>query len=274
MAWRRDTGPELGGQIVEREAPAPMGPTPAVLFERRAPASLLLVEDELPPALKLQAVLADVAGERLWVWHERTAAGMYRMLTVCEFRVILLDLTLPDATPGAALRRAKRAAPDTPLVILMGDRGPDGQEMTQRHARLAGAAALVPKGEATPLLRVLSQVLHMPCRSTSAAPPPVRRRPPQEAGSPRALPGFNWIEAAFEGVPYVVRLNDIGDRARVTGSRPSPTWIVEYEGRRHVLMAAGAADTKEQVVARAEQLLAERKGRPTTGPANAPRPFH
>jgi CheY-like chemotaxis protein len=250
-------------------------PTPEVPFERRAPASLLLVEDELPPALKLQALLAEVAGQRLWVWHERTAAGMYRMLTVCEFRVILLDLTLPDATPGAVLRRVKRAAPGTPVIILAGDRGPDGQETSQGHARLAGAAALVRKGEMTPLLRVLCEVLHMPHPPGAGAPLP-RRGPPGDGSRARSYlerPAFNWVEAAFEGVPYVVRLNDIGDRSRVQGSRSAPAWIVEFEGRHHILMPANVTDTREHVIARAQQLLDQHYGRSARDRLHPPHPF-
>jgi hypothetical protein len=197
--------------------------------ERRAPASLLLVEDELAVANKVQLVLAQGAGRRFWVWHERTIAGACRMLSICQFRVILLDPTLPDGSPGGVLRRVKRAAPETPLLLLMGDRGRDQQEVDspvfaprRADGRSRAARAAVQDGSALP------------------------------------LPGFNWIEASFGGRPYVVRLSDLGDRARTRHRRVPLEWIIEFEGEHHVLMLATHTDTVEHVIARAAELLEQR----------------
>jgi CheY-like chemotaxis protein len=139
-------------------------PPIGVALESRLPVGVLLIEDDLASANALHKLLDEVAGRRLWLWHEVSATAARRILTACRFHLILLDLTPPDGPPGVAIRLIKRAAPDTPLALLASptDVGIDQQPFSVKHARLAGAIAVLPKRETAPLLRVLHGVLHAP----------------------------------------------------------------------------------------------------------------
>lgn len=153
-----------GGDFKGLEEVVSSNASSGVSLEPRIPVGVLLIEDDLATSNALQRLLDEVAGRRLWLWHERTAAAAGRILAVCQFRLILLDLALPDGPSGVAIRLIKRAAPDTPLALLASptDVGIDHQPFTDKHARLAGAITVLPKREAAPLLRVLHSVLHTP----------------------------------------------------------------------------------------------------------------
>jgi CheY-like chemotaxis protein len=148
-------------------------PSLGVWLEPHLPVGVLLIDDDLASANALHKLLDEVAGRRLWLWHERTAPAAKRLLAACEFRLILLALTLRDGLPGVAIRLIKRAAPDTPLALLASpaDVGIDQQPFSDTHARLAGAIAVLPKREPAPLLRVLHSVLHTPGPGSCAGPP-------------------------------------------------------------------------------------------------------
>jgi DNA-binding NarL/FixJ family response regulator len=121
-----------------------------------------VVAREVAVANTLQKLFEEIAGARLWLWHERSARAAAQVLSSLHFQLIAVDLALPDELPGAALRMIKRQAPDTPLVLLSSpdDLGIDQNPLTSEHARLAGAIAVVPKGETASIVRILHNVLH------------------------------------------------------------------------------------------------------------------
>jgi hypothetical protein len=92
-----------------------------------------------------------------------------RALGVCKFRLILLDLMPAGTMLGSVLRAVKEAAPEMPLVLLAA--GPDTPLRIERtglgdaRARLAGAAAVLPRGDAGALVRVVRQILATPAPS-------------------------------------------------------------------------------------------------------------
>jgi len=151
--------------------------------ERRIPASLLLIAAEIDLANMVYGALERALGSRVCVWHEPALAPALKVLAACRFRLILLDLALGKAAPGALLRAVKQKAPDTPLALLVPrpgtalaiERGVFGNA----EARLAGAVAVVPRGDPEPLVRVVRQILAMPARGTGLADPT-----PETPGSP------------------------------------------------------------------------------------------
>jgi CheY-like chemotaxis protein len=140
----------------------------AYSVERRIPASLLLIAAEVEVANMVYGTLERALGSRVCVWHEPALAPALNVLAACRFRLILLDFALGRAAPGSLLRAIKQRAPDTPLALLVPrpetalaiERGALGEAET----RLAGAAALVPRGEPEPLVQVVREILAMPVR--------------------------------------------------------------------------------------------------------------
>lgn len=136
--------------------------------ERRIPASLLLIAGETEMANMVYGALERALGSRVCVWHEPAVASALKVLAACRFRLILLDLALGKAAPGALVRAIKRQAPDTPLALLLPrpatalaiELGPG-----EAAARLAGAIAVLPRSDPEPLVRVVRQVLAMPDRA-------------------------------------------------------------------------------------------------------------
>ena len=98
----------------------------AYSVERRTPASLLLVAAEIEVANMVYGTLERALGSRVCVLHEPTLGPALKLLAVCRFRLILLDLPLRTASPGSALRAIKTAAPDTPLVLLQANISEEG----------------------------------------------------------------------------------------------------------------------------------------------------
>ena len=152
--------------------------------ERRIPASLLLIAGETEMANMVYGTLERALGSRVCVWHEPAIPSALKVLAVCRFRLILLDLALGKAAPGALVRGIKRQAPDTPLALLLPrpttalaiERGSLGEA----EARLAGAVAVLPRGDPEPLVRVVRQVLAMPAQGTG----PPEDAAPNPHGSP------------------------------------------------------------------------------------------
>ena len=135
-------------------------------LDRRLPATCLLITPSLQLAGSVHGVLSRGIGSRVWIWQEAALEPALRVLRACEFRLILLDLTLADARPGSALRALRRSAPRTPLVLLAaGVETPlrlERKGMGDERARLAGAAAVVPQTDPAALERAVRQVLGMP----------------------------------------------------------------------------------------------------------------
>jgi len=117
-------------------------------------------------ANSVYCTLERALGARVWVWHEPAVEPAVRVLGVCRFRLILLDPTLAGAMLGSTLRAVKEAAPQTPLVLLA--TAPETPLRIERkglgdaRARLAGATAVVPRGDAGALVRVVRQILAAP----------------------------------------------------------------------------------------------------------------
>ena len=145
-------------------------PSLAYSVERRVPASCLLISPAVELANSVYGTLERDLGARVWVWHEPAVEPAVRALGVCKFRVILLDLMPADAMLGSVLRAVKEAAPETPLVLLaVGAATALGVEragLGDARARLAGATAVVPRGDAGALVRVMRQILATPTPST------------------------------------------------------------------------------------------------------------
>jgi len=141
----------------------------AYSVERRVPASCLLITPTVELANSVYGTLERDLGARVWVWQEPAVEPAVRALGVCKFRLILLDLMPAGTMLGSVLRAVKEAAPETPLVLLAA--GPDTPLRIERtglgdaRARLAGAAAVVPRGNAGALVRVVRRILAMPVPS-------------------------------------------------------------------------------------------------------------
>ncbi len=133
--------------------------------ERRVPASLLLITPAVELANTVHGTLERELGSRVWVWDEPAVEPALRVLGVCRFRLILLDLPAHTML-GSVLRALKEAAPETPLVLLaVGAATALGVEragLGAARARLSGATAMVPRGDAEALVRAVRQILATP----------------------------------------------------------------------------------------------------------------
>ena len=84
------------------------------------PISVLLVEDNLGDARLLQEALADIPGAPFTVTHVTRLSEGLRRLGAGGVHVVLLDLSLPDASGLETVRRTRGAAPGVPIVVLTG----------------------------------------------------------------------------------------------------------------------------------------------------------
>jgi diguanylate cyclase (GGDEF)-like protein/PAS domain S-box-containing protein len=113
------------------------------MLSRKLIKETLLVEDNPGDARLLQEMFRDHGGgttKLTWVSQMREAEGY---LSAHEVDVILLDLGLPDAQGMEAVRRARAAAPLTPLVVLTGL----DDESVAAEALHGGAGDYLIKGE-------------------------------------------------------------------------------------------------------------------------------
>jgi len=137
--------------------------------ERRIPASLLLIAGETEMANMVYGTLERALGSRVCVWHEPGVASALKLLAACRFRLILLDLALGKAAPGALVRAIKRQAPDTPLALLLPRPATalaiERRALGEPEPRLAGAVAVLPRADSDRLVRVVRQGLAIPDRA-------------------------------------------------------------------------------------------------------------
>jgi hypothetical protein len=137
----------------------------AYSLERRVPASLLLITPTVALANSVHGTLERELPSRVWVWHEPAVEPALRILGVCRFRLILLDLPAHTML-GSVLRALKDAAPETPLVLLaVGAATALGVEragLGGARPRLSGATAVVPRGDAGALVRAVRGILATP----------------------------------------------------------------------------------------------------------------
>ena len=160
-----------------------MPPTRAVVrlayygVERRAPATLLLITAEMGIANTVYGTLERALGARIWLWHEPALEPAVRVLGVCRFRLILLDLVLREGFPGSVLRVLRQVAPQTPIALLAPRPGGAGLSIERRElgaagwSRLSGALAVVPRGDPASLTRVVLQMLGIPVARGLPDPP-------------------------------------------------------------------------------------------------------
>ena len=148
----------------------------AYSVERRVPASLLLITPTVALANTVHGTLERELASQVWIWHEPVVESALRVQGVCRFRLIVLDLMPADTMLGSVLRALKEAAPETPLVLLAA--GADTPLRIERkgldnaRARLAGAAAVVPRGDVGALLRPVQGILATPVASRRTLPDP------------------------------------------------------------------------------------------------------
>lgn len=140
------------------------------------PLRVLLVEDSAADADMVRELL-DTAGDVL-VRHEPTLREALGVLSVEQFDVGLVDLSLPDAEALQVIHSLRSAVPHLPLVVLTGL----DDEPVALDALAAGAQDYVAKAEAT-AQGVLRALRFARARATAAAPPAVA--PQRAKGEPR-----------------------------------------------------------------------------------------
>jgi len=87
-------------------------------MKKKAIKILLLVEDNLGDARLLREMFNDQGLHHTELTHVECMGDAEKHLAGSPFDIILLDLGLPDAQGLGAVRRAHRAAPRVPLVVL------------------------------------------------------------------------------------------------------------------------------------------------------------
>jgi two-component system, cell cycle response regulator len=115
--------------------------------ENRSELNLLLVEDNPVEAIMMRGTLggrrATGSSFTYAVTHATTLAEALACLEAAGADVVLLDLSLPDASELHALRKVREQFPDTPVVVLPGL----NDEELARRAIEAGAQDYLVKGE-------------------------------------------------------------------------------------------------------------------------------
>ncbi len=84
------------------------------------PLKVLLVEDNPGDARLVREALAEARGARFALTHVDCLAPALKQLAAGDMDVILLDLSLPDASGLETLSKTHAAAPGVPIVVLTG----------------------------------------------------------------------------------------------------------------------------------------------------------
>jgi len=108
-----------------------------------APLAVLLVEDNAAAARLLSEDLAESTAPGFQVTHADCLAAAVGRLKESRFDLVLLDLTLPDSDSLDTVRRVRREAPHTPIVVLTGMES----EALGVEAVREGAQDYLPKGQ-------------------------------------------------------------------------------------------------------------------------------
>lgn len=106
---------------------------------------LLIVEDNEGDAQLLREMLADNPAQPARLVHVTSMRDAEAYLAGHAVDVIVLDIGLPDVTGIEAVRRARKAAPLVPLVVLTGL----DDELAAVQSLQVGAQDYLPKGEIT-----------------------------------------------------------------------------------------------------------------------------
>lgn len=109
-----------------------------------SPIPVLLVEDNAALAKVLREVLTQSDLGNYEVTLADCLAGAAELLGQREFDVVLLDLSLPDSRGLNTLDAARRAAPQTPIVVLTAE----DDETLGREVVRRGAQDFLIKGQA------------------------------------------------------------------------------------------------------------------------------
>ncbi len=118
------------------------------------PIAILLVEDNPKAARELREKMNCNCSDPISITLARSVEEAEQTLSEDRFDVILLDLDLPDGKGVKAIRKVRKVAPRTPVVVLseVGDRGTCGQALSE------GAYECLIKNQFDP--PVLRRVLH------------------------------------------------------------------------------------------------------------------
>jgi diguanylate cyclase (GGDEF)-like protein/PAS domain S-box-containing protein len=122
-------------------------------MSHRPISSMLLIEDNPGDARLIQEMLKEQGSQNVEFKHVECMDEAERFLVVRPVDIILLDLGLPDVQGLDAVRRARKASPRTPLVVLS---GLDDESMAIQ-AMQEGAQDYLIKGQIEPreLVRAL-----------------------------------------------------------------------------------------------------------------------
>jgi diguanylate cyclase (GGDEF)-like protein/PAS domain S-box-containing protein len=120
---------------------------------RRLIKIMLLIEDNPGDARLIQEMFKEQGPQNVELKHVQCMVDAEEFLAVRSVDIILLDLGLPDVQGLDAVRRARKAAPDVPLVVLS---GLDDESMAI-EAMQEGAQDYLIKGQIEPreLVRAL-----------------------------------------------------------------------------------------------------------------------
>jgi len=118
------------------------------------PIKVLLVEDNPGDARLLRLLLDEAGATEFELTHVTTLAAALDQLTKGNFSLMLLDLSLPDATGFDTVTRAHAAAQSLPIVVLTGL----NDETVAVEAVRKGAQDYLVKGQITGSL--LARALH------------------------------------------------------------------------------------------------------------------
>jgi diguanylate cyclase (GGDEF)-like protein/PAS domain S-box-containing protein len=120
---------------------------------RRAIEVMLLIEDNPGDARLIREMFKEEHTGKIELKHVETMADAEKYLATVSVGLVLLDLGLPDAQGLDAVRRARKAAPGIPLVVLS---GLDDESMAIQ-AMQEGAQDYLIKGQIEPreLVRAL-----------------------------------------------------------------------------------------------------------------------
>jgi signal transduction histidine kinase len=118
-----------------------------------SPAGVLLVEDNPADALLVREALLDAGADEFRLVHAERMQTALQMLDTGSFRLVLLDLSLPDGDGLDTLVRFRMVAPHLPVVVLT---GLDDHAVAMAALRY-GAQDYLPKGRMTSdvLVRVI-----------------------------------------------------------------------------------------------------------------------
>ena len=112
----------------------------------RAQAKLLLIEDNIGDARLIAETLKDIPGQPFQLDHvTRLSDGLVKLIGE-DFRLLLLDLCLPDSQGQDTLLKVREVAPDLAVVILT---GLDDETVAAQTVRL-GAQDYLTKGDIEP----------------------------------------------------------------------------------------------------------------------------